>query len=276
MNGSQAYTFCGPAARSPYDKMRDGYRGGAGQSGPGSRRLYTEYTRWRCRIHLSWPSLPIQPRRRPAARDLRALGVSRERVSIVVRSHDEEGILAQTSGASPGSEIEDSRPASRLGELSGHLIAAVALVMPGIGPIVADGPLAAGLGEAAGHLGVGFGRRSRAPGLTTIRRCSGRPRSNGARFSWVRTWTASPWSRREAWRCAMGPRTSRSEPGRTRRAPRRSAIALHLIASAPFCSCDPRARRGQWAKAISSGDVHDSAANGTAGGGFGSSVRPPG
>ena len=32
------------------------------------------------------------------------------------------------------------------------LLAAIALVMPGIGPIVAAGPLAAELGEAAGHL----------------------------------------------------------------------------------------------------------------------------
>ncbi len=85
-----------------------------------------------------------------AARGVRGLGVPRERVSIVARSHDEEGQLGQVSGGSPGSEIEDSAPASRLGELGGHLIAAIAMVMPGIGPIVADGPLAAGLGEAAG------------------------------------------------------------------------------------------------------------------------------
>jgi hypothetical protein len=91
-----------------------------------------------------------------AARELRALGVARERVSIVARTHEEEGEIARASGASPGSEIEDSAPASRLGELSAHLIAAVALVMPGIGPIVADGPLAAGLGEAAGHLAGGI------------------------------------------------------------------------------------------------------------------------
>jgi hypothetical protein len=93
-----------------------------------------------------------------AARRLRDLGVPRERVSIVARSHDEEGVLARASGASPGSEIEDSAPASRLGELSGHLLAAIALVMPGIGPIVADGPLSAGLGEAAGHLAGGITR----------------------------------------------------------------------------------------------------------------------
>lgn len=91
-----------------------------------------------------------------AARNLRALGVPRERVSIVARTHDEEGVVASAAGASPGSEIEDSGPASRLGELGAHLLAAIALVMPGIGPIVADGPLAAGLGEAAGHLAGGI------------------------------------------------------------------------------------------------------------------------
>ena len=93
-----------------------------------------------------------------AARDLRSLGLPQQRVSIVARSHDEEGELARAADASPGSEIEDSRPASRLGELSAHLLATIALVMPGIGPIVVDGPLAAGLGEAAGHVAGGIAR----------------------------------------------------------------------------------------------------------------------
>lgn len=100
-----------------------------------------------------------------AARELRGLGVTQERVSIVARSHDEEGVLARAADASPGSEIEDSRPASRLGELSAHLLATIALVMPGIGPIVADGPLAAGLGEAAGHVAGGIARTLRHAGL---------------------------------------------------------------------------------------------------------------
>lgn len=100
-----------------------------------------------------------------AARQLRARGVPAERVSIVARSHDEEGAVARASGASPGSELEDSGPASRLGELGAHLLAAIALVMPGIGPIVADGPLAAGLGEAAGHLAGGIARTLEHAGL---------------------------------------------------------------------------------------------------------------
>ena len=93
-----------------------------------------------------------------AARALRAQGVARERVSIVMRSHDEEEVLAEAAGASPGSEIEDSRLAGTLGELSGHVLAAIALVLPGIGPIVADGPLAAALGEAAGHAAGGIAK----------------------------------------------------------------------------------------------------------------------
>jgi hypothetical protein len=100
-----------------------------------------------------------------AGRELRGLGIRREEISFVARTHDDEGALAQESGGSPGSEIEDSRAAGRLGELSAHLVAAIALVMPGIGPIVADGPLAAGLGEAAGHLAGGVKRTMEQAGL---------------------------------------------------------------------------------------------------------------
>jgi hypothetical protein len=100
-----------------------------------------------------------------AARSLRALGLPAQQVSIVARSHDAEGEVADAAGASPGSELEDSRPASRLAELSAHLIAAVALMLPGIGSIVADGPLAAGLGEAAGHVAGGLARMLERAGL---------------------------------------------------------------------------------------------------------------
>jgi hypothetical protein len=101
-----------------------------------------------------------------AARGLRGLGIPPARVSIVARSHDEEGALARATDASPGSEIEDSPRASRVGELTAHLVAAIALVMPGIGPIVADGPLAAGLGEAAGHVAGGIARTLDGAGLS--------------------------------------------------------------------------------------------------------------
>ena len=86
------------------------------------------------------------------ARALHALGINREHISVVASTHDEEGALAEQMDATPGADMEDSRPAARLGELSALVLAAVAIVMPGIGPIVTAGPLGAGLGEAAGHL----------------------------------------------------------------------------------------------------------------------------
>lgn len=87
-----------------------------------------------------------------AARDLRARGVPREDLSVVAADHQTEGDIADEVGGSPGSEIEDSRPAGRLGELSGLILGAIAVGMPGTGALVAAGPLAAELGEAAGHV----------------------------------------------------------------------------------------------------------------------------
>ena len=100
-----------------------------------------------------------------AARALRAMGVPHEAVSIVARTHDEEGVIARASGASPGSELEDSLTAARIGEIGAHMLSAMALVMPGIGPIVADGPLSAGLAEAAGHVAGGIARTLERVGL---------------------------------------------------------------------------------------------------------------
>ncbi len=86
------------------------------------------------------------------ARAARELGLPAQQLSVVARNHEEEGRIADEIGATPGADIEDSRLAARFGELSAHLLAAIALVLPGVGPIVASGPLAAGMGEAAGHV----------------------------------------------------------------------------------------------------------------------------
>jgi hypothetical protein len=100
-----------------------------------------------------------------AARALHARGIERDRISVVTRSHDEEGALAEQMDATPGADIEDSRPAARLGELGGLVLAAIAVGMPGIGSIVAAGPLAAGLGEAAGHVAGGLASTLKAAGV---------------------------------------------------------------------------------------------------------------
>ncbi len=100
-----------------------------------------------------------------AAAAVRQLGVDRRDLSVVCRRHDDESALAREVGATPGTEIEDSRVAARLGELSGQILAAIAVVLPGIGPIVTAGPLSADLGEAAGHLAGGIASVLRRAGL---------------------------------------------------------------------------------------------------------------
>ena len=95
------------------------------------------------------------PNAAAAARDLHALGVGREDLSVVANGHDVEGAIAKQIDGSPGSEIEDSAAASRLGELSGYILAAIAIGLPGTGAVVAAGPLAAEMGEAAGHVAGG-------------------------------------------------------------------------------------------------------------------------
>lgn len=87
-----------------------------------------------------------------AARLMHTLGIPREDLSVVAASHMASGAIADEVGGSPGSEIEDSRTAGHLGELGGLLLAAIAIGMPGTGAVVAAGPLAAELGEAAGHV----------------------------------------------------------------------------------------------------------------------------
>jgi len=96
-------------------------------------------------------------------------GITREQISIISRNHDEESKFASDMNVTPGADIEDSAVAARLGELSGFIIAAIALVLPGIGPIVAAGPLSAGLGEAAGHVAGGIASALHGAGVPSTR-----------------------------------------------------------------------------------------------------------
>lgn len=93
-----------------------------------------------------------------AVRSARSGGAGPEDVSVVARSHAIESRLARASGGTPGAEMEDSRVGTALGEIGGYILAAIALVLPGIGPIVAAGPLAAELGESIGHATGGIAR----------------------------------------------------------------------------------------------------------------------
>lgn len=103
------------------------------------------------------------------ARAAHAAGVGHDSISVVSRNHDEDTAFAAQMDATPGVELEDSRPAGRLGELSAYVLAAIALVLPGVGPIVAAGPLSAGLGEAAGHAAGGLASALTSAGVPDAR-----------------------------------------------------------------------------------------------------------
>ena len=103
-----------------------------------------------------------------AATTLHARGVDRADLSVIARSHDEEVEAANALDATPGVEMEDSLPAARLGELSAHVLAAMAMVMPGVGPVIASGPLAAEFGEAAGHAAGSLADHLERAGLSRI------------------------------------------------------------------------------------------------------------
>jgi hypothetical protein len=90
-----------------------------------------------------------------AATAVHAVGIRAADLSVVARSHEAEGTIAGDLDGTPGADIEDSRPAARLGELSGVILAVLATVMPGTAALVTAGPLAAELGEAAGHAAGG-------------------------------------------------------------------------------------------------------------------------
>lgn len=90
------------------------------------------------------------------AEAVHALGIDKQHISVVARSHEEARALANRLDATPGVELEDSPAAGRLGELAGALLAAVANGLPGMGPIVAVGPLAAQVGELTGHAAGGL------------------------------------------------------------------------------------------------------------------------
>jgi hypothetical protein len=104
-----------------------------------------------------------------AGRAVQALGVPSRAISVVARTHQEEGVLANNMGATPGVEIEDSRTASIIGEFSGIALAAAALVMPGLGAVVTAGPLSAELGEMAGHFAGSLAEILESTGIATVK-----------------------------------------------------------------------------------------------------------
>lgn len=82
-----------------------------------------------------------------AYQDLRASGLSQQSVSLVARGRQDGGLADED-------EIVTAGDGAKFGGIAGLLLGAAVMLIPGIGPILAVGPLAAGLaGVVTGGVG---------------------------------------------------------------------------------------------------------------------------
>jgi Heat induced stress protein YflT len=85
-----------------------------------------------------------------AINGLRDAGFEPDQISVMARDRDEAGRLAEDTGTEAGTgAATGALTGGLLGGVAGWLIGIGALAIPGVGPIIAAGPLAAALGGAA-------------------------------------------------------------------------------------------------------------------------------
>jgi hypothetical protein len=91
-----------------------------------------------------------------AVNELSARGFTRERVSVAMRDRDEAARLADTTGTETTEAAGTGAVGGGiLGGLAGLLVGLGALTVPGVGPVLAAGPLAAALGTTLAGAGIG-------------------------------------------------------------------------------------------------------------------------
>lgn len=93
-----------------------------------------------------------------AVRALRDEGFTQNEISVVAKGEGDQGGDDDEGGLKMGSDVTTgAATGGALGGLAGLLAGAGALAIPGLGPIVAAGPIAAGLsGAVAGGLAGGL------------------------------------------------------------------------------------------------------------------------
>ena len=93
-----------------------------------------------------------------AIEDLRAAGVMPDRVSVIARDPERAREVAGQTGAEVATGAASGAGVGAiLGGAAGWLVGIGALAIPGIGPIVAAGPIAAALGVAGTTAAAGAG-----------------------------------------------------------------------------------------------------------------------
>src|SRR6266542_1288572 len=97
-------------------------------------------------------------RAEPAIQDLRAAGFAPRRVSVIARDKQRARDVAAQTGAEVATGAATGAGAGAiLGAAAGWLVGIGALAIPGIGPVVAAGPIASALGVAGTTAAAGAG-----------------------------------------------------------------------------------------------------------------------
>jgi Heat induced stress protein YflT len=90
--------------------------------------------------------------------DLRSMGVDPQQVSVIARDKEQAREVADETGAEVATGAATGAGlGALLGGAAGWLVGIGALAIPGIGPIVAAGPIAAALGTAGATAAAGAG-----------------------------------------------------------------------------------------------------------------------
>lgn len=93
-----------------------------------------------------------------AINDLRSMGIDPQRVSVIARDKEQAREIAHETGAEVASGAAAGAGfGALLGGVTGWLVGIGALAIPGIGPVVAAGPIAAALGTAGATAAAGAG-----------------------------------------------------------------------------------------------------------------------
>jgi hypothetical protein len=101
-----------------------------------------------------------------AIEDMRAAGVDPQRVGVVAQDPERAREVAEATGAETATgAAAGAGLGALLGGAAGWLVGIGALAIPGIGPLVAAGPIAAALGVAGTTAAAGAGVGAAAGGL---------------------------------------------------------------------------------------------------------------
>ncbi len=128
---------------------------------------------------------PDQPQAERAIDALRAAGFTGDHIGVAMRDRTETGELLDDPSANHtvDSAVAGAVSGGLLGGVAGMLVGLVAaLAIPGVGPIVAGGMLAAALGVASGTAVAGAGLGAAAGGLVGALNRLGLPETESQHF----------------------------------------------------------------------------------------------